>query len=104
MPAEFDDLLGSGRPRLCRSAPGQISWRDQARQRRGRLAPGVERAFMSESLLQPHAFSRLLQRMGDSRDSEAWRTFVEVYGPLVRHSCRRLGLQDADAAEVAQED
>lgn len=38
-----------------------------------------------------------------SRDSEAWRQFVELYAPAVFRMCRRRGLQDADAADVTQE-
>lgn len=35
-------------------------------------------------------------------DEDAWRRFVRVYGPLVRHWCREHGLQDADAEDVGQ--
>jgi RNA polymerase sigma-70 factor (ECF subfamily) len=45
----------------------------------------------------------LLLRIRDPRDSESWQRFVDIYGPLVYRSCRRRGLQDADAAEVMQE-
>lgn len=38
-----------------------------------------------------------------SGDPQAWRTFVQVYGPLVYHWCQRCGLQRADAANVGQE-
>jgi len=45
----------------------------------------------------------LLLRIRDSRDTESWQRFVDVYGPLVYGYCRQRGLQDADAAEVMQE-
>jgi RNA polymerase sigma factor (sigma-70 family) len=45
----------------------------------------------------------LLLRVRDAADGEAWRTFEAVYGPLVRRSCVRRGLQHADAADVSQE-
>ncbi len=42
-------------------------------------------------------------RLRRPEDAESWRTFVDTYGPLLYHYCRRRGLQDADAADVAQE-
>jgi RNA polymerase sigma-70 factor (ECF subfamily) len=45
----------------------------------------------------------LLLRIRDASDAESWQTFVAVYAPLIYRSCRRRGLQDADAADVGQE-
>jgi RNA polymerase sigma-70 factor (ECF subfamily) len=45
----------------------------------------------------------LLVRIRDSRDAAAWRQFVEVYAPLIYGFLRKQGLQDADAADVAQD-
>jgi RNA polymerase sigma-70 factor (ECF subfamily) len=45
----------------------------------------------------------LLLRLRDARDHESWTTFVDTYAPLVYRTCRRRGLQDADAADVTQE-
>jgi RNA polymerase sigma-70 factor (ECF subfamily) len=45
----------------------------------------------------------LLVRIRDSRDRDAWRQFVQVYGPVVYGYGRRRGLQDADAADLTQE-
>jgi len=45
----------------------------------------------------------LLLRVRNSRDEQAWSEFVEIYTPLVYRYCRRRGLQDQDAADVAQE-
>ncbi len=45
----------------------------------------------------------LLIRIRDAGDHEAWREFVEIYLPVVYRFVRRLGLQDADAADTAQE-
>jgi RNA polymerase sigma-70 factor (ECF subfamily) len=45
----------------------------------------------------------LLIRVRDARDHEAWCEFVEIYLPVVYRFVRRLGLQDADAADTAQE-
>ena len=45
----------------------------------------------------------LLVRLRGARDEEAWRQFVELYAPAVFRMCRRRGLQEADAADVAQE-
>jgi RNA polymerase sigma-70 factor (ECF subfamily) len=44
-----------------------------------------------------------LLRIRDAEDQAAWATFVEIYTPLVWGFCRRQGLQEADAADVAQE-
>jgi RNA polymerase sigma-70 factor (ECF subfamily) len=45
----------------------------------------------------------LLARIQDPADHQAWSQFVEIYTPLVYGLLRRRGLQDADAADVAQE-
>lgn len=45
----------------------------------------------------------LLLRLRDVDDAEAWSEFVRLYTPLVFGHCQRHGLQDADAADVAQE-
>jgi RNA polymerase sigma-70 factor (ECF subfamily) len=45
----------------------------------------------------------LLVRLRDAADSASWQTFVDTYGPLLYHYCRRRGLQDADAADVTQD-
>lgn len=45
----------------------------------------------------------LLVRLRDARDAEAWRLFVELYGPIVYRFARRHRLQDADAADLTQE-
>jgi len=45
----------------------------------------------------------LLVRIRDAADREAWRQFVDLYAPLVYRFARRRGLQDADAADLAQD-
>lgn len=45
----------------------------------------------------------LLLRIRDERDHDSWSQFVEVYTPLVYAFLRKQGLQDADAADVAQD-
>jgi RNA polymerase sigma-70 factor (ECF subfamily) len=45
----------------------------------------------------------LLIRLRDPLDAEAWRTFVDLYAPLVYRYGRRRALQDADAADLTQE-
>jgi RNA polymerase sigma-70 factor (ECF subfamily) len=45
----------------------------------------------------------LLVRLRDARDREAWRQFVQLYGPVVYAYGRRRGLQDADAADLTQD-
>jgi RNA polymerase sigma-70 factor (ECF subfamily) len=51
----------------------------------------------------PDTRSSLLLRIRDPRDGEAWGEFVGIYTPLIHRYCQRRGLQDADAADVAQE-
>lgn len=45
-------------------------------------------------------FNRIRRR---ADDQEAWKAFVARYGPLLLQWCRRRGLQDADAEDVAQD-
>ena len=53
-----------------------------------------------------HSFATspsLLARVRDSGDASAWEQFTALYTPLVYRYCLRHRLQDADAADVAQE-
>jgi RNA polymerase sigma-70 factor (ECF subfamily) len=50
----------------------------------------------------PLTRATLLVRLRDPGDSEAWSQFVEVYAPVIYAIGRRQGLQDADAADLAQ--
>lgn len=45
----------------------------------------------------------LLTRLRDGRDGDAWREFVQIYGPVVYRFARNRGLQDADAADLMQD-
>jgi len=45
----------------------------------------------------------LLVRLRSPSYAEAWRTFVDLYLPLVFRYCRKRGLQDADARDVTQQ-
>jgi RNA polymerase sigma-70 factor (ECF subfamily) len=44
----------------------------------------------------------LLVRLRDPQDQEAWRTFLDLYAPLIYGFGRKSGLQDADAADLTQ--
>lgn len=44
----------------------------------------------------------LLVRLKREGDNEAWRTFVDLYTPLVYRYCRSRGVQDADARDITQ--
>ncbi len=44
----------------------------------------------------------LLVRLRDPRDQDAWRTFLDLYAPLIYGFGRKNGLQDADAADLTQ--
>ncbi len=45
----------------------------------------------------------LLARLRNPEDHAAWQQFVDLYGGLVYGFARKRGLQDADAADLAQE-
>jgi RNA polymerase sigma-70 factor (ECF subfamily) len=45
----------------------------------------------------------LLFRVRDAQDQSAWAEFVELYMPLVYSYALKTGLQEADAADAAQE-
>lgn len=45
----------------------------------------------------------LVLRLRDHTDAEAWEQFVDIYGPLVYRYGRQHALQDADAADLAQD-
>ena len=45
----------------------------------------------------------LLTRLRNATDAEAWRTFVDLYLPLVFRYCRKRGLQEADSLDVTQQ-
>jgi RNA polymerase sigma factor (sigma-70 family) len=51
----------------------------------------------------PVTRASLLIRVRDLEDQQAWEEFVEIYTPLVYGYCRSRGLQEGDAADVAQE-
>jgi RNA polymerase sigma-70 factor (ECF subfamily) len=51
----------------------------------------------------PDTRPSLLVRLRDARDGQAWGQFVDLYAPLVYGFARKRGLQDADAADLAQE-
>jgi RNA polymerase sigma-70 factor (ECF subfamily) len=45
----------------------------------------------------------LLARLRTTGDAEAWKTFVDLYMPLVYRFCRSRNLQDADSRDVTQQ-
>jgi RNA polymerase sigma factor (sigma-70 family) len=51
----------------------------------------------------PVTRTTLLVRLRDLQDELAWPEFVATYSPLVYRFCRRRGLQECDATDVAQE-
>jgi len=57
---------------------------------------------MSADTSAPITPPSLLVRLHNAQDAEAWRTFVTIYAPLIHATCRRRGLQDADADDVTQ--
>ncbi len=44
----------------------------------------------------------LIERLSSGADSDAWGRFVELYTPMLLAWCRRIGLSDADAADLMQ--
>jgi len=47
--------------------------------------------------------SSLLIKVRDQGDAESWREFVAIYQPLIISYCRKRGLAEQDARDVAQE-
>ena len=45
----------------------------------------------------------LLERLRDPSDERAWGRFVELYTPLLFSWARKLGMQDADGADLVQD-
>lgn len=50
----------------------------------------------------PQTRQSLLLQLRD-RSHDAWQEFLEIYELAIYRSCRRRGLQDADASDVTQE-
>jgi RNA polymerase sigma-70 factor (ECF subfamily) len=50
-----------------------------------------------------HTQPSLLVRIRQPADAAAWRQFVDLYAPLIYGFLRKQSLQDADAADVAQD-
>ena len=51
----------------------------------------------------PNTQQSLLLRLRNADDAEAWSDFARLYTPAILAFARRKGLQDADAADLAQE-
>ncbi len=51
----------------------------------------------------PSTSLSLLARVQSRGDQEAWRRFVELYTPLLSLWAKRIGMQAADAADLAQD-
>jgi RNA polymerase sigma-70 factor, ECF subfamily len=51
----------------------------------------------------PSTSLSLLERVQSRGDQEAWRRFVELYTPLLSLWAKRIGMQAADAADLAQD-
>jgi len=45
----------------------------------------------------------LLLRIRDHRDAESWHDFMQIYAPVIFRYAKRMGLQEADAADVTQD-
>jgi RNA polymerase sigma-70 factor (ECF subfamily) len=52
---------------------------------------------------EPHSISSTLLDQIRARRPEAWQRLVDLYGPVVYHWCRLLGVGRGDAADVVQE-
>src|SRR5262245_5144607 len=51
----------------------------------------------------PSTRASLLSRLRTGADVDSWRSFVDLYTPLIFRYSRRRGLQDADAQDVVQQ-
>ena len=85
----FDWQFGAGLVRLDRS------------ERSPYLLSNLIQRFNQMNALETRA--TLLIRLRDASDQDAWRLFASIYTPLVYRYAMKNGLQDADAADVAQE-
>jgi RNA polymerase sigma-70 factor (ECF subfamily) len=65
------------------------------------VSPDPENAPMSDTHASQTRVS-LLERLADPADQDAWREFDRRYRPRILGWCRRWGLQEADAQDVAQ--
>jgi RNA polymerase sigma-70 factor, ECF subfamily len=60
-------------------------------------------ARQPRSTRSPSTHVTLLARLRQHGDAEAWKTFVDLYTPLVYRFCRTRNLQDADSRDVTQQ-
>jgi len=51
----------------------------------------------------PPTSASLLERLRGPDDPDAWERFVSLYAPVIYAWARKVGLQDADAADLVQE-
>lgn len=51
----------------------------------------------------PRHLARLLKRLRQSTDEQAWAQFAQRYTPLIWYWARRWGLQEHDAADLVQD-
>lgn len=51
----------------------------------------------------PSTHISLLNRVRVPTDSEAWKEFVNIYGPLIYNYCRKSKLNDSDSEDVCQD-
>jgi RNA polymerase sigma factor (sigma-70 family) len=58
---------------------------------------------MSKQLDPNQTRPSLLLRVRDVGDIEAWRTFVNIYAPVIYRFSKRHGLQDADGTDLTQD-
>jgi RNA polymerase sigma-70 factor, ECF subfamily len=75
-----------------RSSDERLAGKPREKRRRGKRSSKA-----------PSTRITLLTRLREGRDTEAWRTFVDLYTPLVYRFCRSRGLQNADAQDVTQQ-
>lgn len=59
-----------------------------------------EREIMAAA---PETQPSLLVRIRDEHDDESWSRFVDIYTPAIYAFLQQQGLQDADAADLAQD-
>lgn len=64
---------------------------------------GTFTGLSGESFVLSSATSCTLLNQALSRDDAAWRRLVTLYEPLVRHWCRRAGVEAGDVPDVTQD-
>lgn len=94
--------LRSVRSTQCSQLDSSVPDRRLKPERNAPICGNIGRRFSLKADMNSTRIS-LLHRVRDAADDSAWGELLELYVPLVLAYLRRRGLQEADAADVAQD-